>query len=78
MTAQTNTEKADASQQSRHVPWQDLLTDKQKVELPADLRNTDECRAVWDEAAEHNRDLEHESRETEEREATGYWDEEAE
>jgi hypothetical protein len=28
----------------------------------------------WDEKRERNRDLEHESRETEEREATGYWD----
>jgi hypothetical protein len=31
-------------------------------------------RDAWDEQAERNRDLEHESRETEEREASGYWD----
>jgi hypothetical protein len=35
----------------------------------------DEKRDAWNEAEEHRRDLEHESRETEEREATGYWDE---
>lgn len=30
--------------------------------------------AGWDEQAERNRDLEHESRETDEREASGYWE----
>jgi hypothetical protein len=31
-------------------------------------------RDAWDEKAERDRDLEHESCETEEREASGYWD----
>jgi hypothetical protein len=31
-------------------------------------------RRQWDEKREHDKDLEFESRETEEREATGYWD----
>jgi hypothetical protein len=65
-----------------HLEWlaKNRISDpKVRAEAMAEVENARDLlrqweSVEWDEKREHDKDLEFESRETEEREATGYWD----